>query len=153
MSFDSHTVSPMRILSSKRHLAFSFLLLSASLLSGGQAEPGPAAVLDTEKLKCYVERFNADDEEMYANIPNAQAYDFLKDNIPLFECPDEDFERTYYFRWWTYRKHVKQTPEGYVITEFLPKVSWSKKYNTISCPAGHHFYEGRWLHDPVYLDD
>jgi len=24
-------------------------------------------------------------------------------------CPDEDFERTYYFRWWTYRKQLVQT--------------------------------------------
>lgn len=111
------------------------------------------SVLDTDKLKTYVERFNADDEELYAHIPNAEAYDFLKDNIPLFECPDDDFERTYYFRWWTYRKHVKETPDGYVITEFLPEVSWSGKHNTISCPAGHHFYEGRWLREPVYLDD
>jgi len=33
----------------------------------------------------------------------------LRTNVPLFECPDKDFERTYYFRWWTYRKHIKQT--------------------------------------------
>jgi hypothetical protein len=48
---------------------------------------------------------------------------------------------------------VKKTPDGFVITEFLPKVSWSGKHNTISCPAGHQFYEGRWLHNPKYLDD
>ena len=40
-----------------------------------------------------------------------------------------------------------------MITEFLPKVPWSAKHNTISCPAGHHFYEGRWLHDPKYMND
>ena len=40
-----------------------------------------------------------------------------------------------------------------MITEFLPEVPWSGKHNTISCPAGHHFYEGRWLHDSRYLDD
>ena len=43
------------------------------------------------------------------------------------------------------------TPEGFVITEFLPDVPWSGKYNTISCSAAHHFYEGRWLHDQSYL--
>ena len=78
---------------------------------------------------------------------------FLRDNIPLFECPDKELEQTYYFRWWTYRKHIKQTPDGFVITEFLPPVNWAGKYNTISCPAAHHFYEGRWLHDGKYLDD
>ena len=77
----------------------------------------------------------------------------MQANIPLFECPDKDFERTWYFRWWTYRKHVKKTPDGCVITEFLPKVAWAGKHNTISCPAGHHFYEGRWLRNPRFLDD
>lgn len=125
-----------------------FVFLFAGLIL--QAEPN---VLDYAKLQAYVEQFNQDDEELYAHIPNDEAFEFLKANIPLFECPDEDFERTYYFRWWTYRKHVRNTPDGYVITEFLPDVNWSGKYNTISCPAGHHFYEGRWLHKPVYLDD
>jgi len=116
------------------------------------AAPGPA-VLDHDELKGYVERFNAEDEELYANIPNKDAYAFLKNNIPLFDCPAPAFERTYYFRWWTYRKHIKKTDDGYVVTEFLPEVNWSGKHNTIVCPVGHQFYEGRWLHDPVYLDD
>jgi len=133
---------------------FSAVLLGAVVLSGwAHAEEKTGAVLTTEKLKSYVERFNADDEELYSNIKNRDAYAFLEKNIPLFECPDEDFERTYYFRWWTYRKHVKLTNDGYVITEFMPKVPWSGKYNTINCPAAHHFYEGRWLHDQQIMDD
>ena len=133
----------------------SLLVLAGLMLLCPAEAPAAAgaAVLEAEAFRHYVDRFNRDDEELYANIPNANAWEFLKANIPLFECPDKDFERTYYFRWWTYRKHVKQTPDGYVITEFLPKVPWSRKYNTISCPAGHHFYEGRWLHDGKYLDD
>ena len=110
-------------------------------------------VLDHETLKGYLEQFNADDEELYSNIKNKDAFNFLALNIPLFECPDEDFQRTWYFRWWTYRKHVKSTEDGYVITEFLPKVPWSGKHNTINCPAAHHVYEGRWLRNPQYLDD
>lgn len=131
------------------------VLVAASMGVGleGLAAAPERLVLDGAKLKDYVTRFNADDEELYANIPNKEAFAFLDRNIPLFECPDEDFERTYYFRWWTYRKHVKDTPDGYVVTEFLPKVSWSGKHNTINCPAGHQFYEGRWLADPRYLDD
>ena len=110
-------------------------------------------LIDENKLKSYVERFNNDDEELYSNISNKDALNFLQQNIPLFECPDIDIERTYYFRWWTYRKHIKHTEDGYVITEFLPDVPWSGKHNTISCPAGHHYYEGRWLHNTKYLDD
>ena len=110
-------------------------------------------ILKSTELKDYIDEFNANDEELYANIPNDKAWEFLKENIPLFDCPNTDFERTYYFRWWTYRKHIKRTSDGYVVTEFLPKVYWSGKHNTICCPVGHHFYEGRWLHDSRYLDD
>jgi len=106
-----------------------------------------------DRLAQYVDAFNTADEPLYANIPNAEAMRFLSVNIPLFECPDKDFERTYYFRWWTFRKHVKKTPDGYVITEFLPNVPWSGKHNTISCPAAHHFREGRWLRDPKFLSE
>ena len=119
----------------------------------GRTKPGPM-LLDTKALERYVERFNAGDEEFYAqHVPNAEAAAFLKANVPLLDCPDKDIEEIYHFRWWTYRKHVKKTPDGFVITEFLPQVTWSGKHNTISCPAGHHFHEGRWLHDAKYLDD
>ncbi len=100
----------------------------------------------TEKIKHYVELFNEQDEETYKNgTDNAHALAWLENEIPLFECPDEDIERTYYFRYWTFRKHVRRTPDGYVITEFLPKVTWSGKHNEINAAVGHHIYEGRWL--------
>ena len=109
---------------------------------------------DANRVQHYVETFNAHDEETVKNyVPNADASDWLSKNIPFFECPDMAIERTYYFRWWVYRKHIKQTPEGFVVTEFLPDVPWAGKYNTISCPAGHHFYEGRWLRNDRYLKD
>ncbi len=134
---------------------FPILILSAGVLLSGLAPAAPTSpVLKSAAFKHHVDTFNADDDEPYANaIPNAKAWDFLADNMPLFECPDEDLERTYYFRWWTYRKHLRETPDGWVVTEFLPKVPWSTKHNTICCPAGHHFYEGRWLADSKYLDD
>ena len=129
--------------------AIAVMMLVTCSLQAGES----GFILNSDTFKHYVDEFNANDEELYTNIPNAQAWDFLKNNIPLFHCPDKDFERTYYFRWWTYRKHVKKTPDGYVITEFLPQVPWSGKHNTISCPAAHHFYEGRWLHNAKYLND
>ena len=114
----------------------------------------PPAVLKADTFKRYIDSFNENDEEIYIqHIPNTKSWDFIKANIPLFECPDKDFERTFYFRWWTFRKHIKHTEDGFVITEFLPKVKWAGKHNTISCSAGHHFYEARWLHDRKYLDD
>lgn len=102
----------------------------------------------------YIDKFNAGDEEtVVQHISNAAAKDWLSDNIPLFECPDKELEEAYYFRWWVYRKHVKKTPDGFVITEFHPDVPWAGKHNTIVCPAGHHIYEGRWLRDGKYIED
>ena len=107
-----------------------------------------------KSLRDYVAAFNAADEELYTNaVPNAAAADFLERNVPAFECPDADVERTYAFRWWTYRKHLKKTVDGWVVTEFLPDVSWAGKHNTISCPLGHHLREGRWLRGASFLDD
>ena len=102
----------------------------------------------------YVAEFNAADDEIYSQeFDNTKAEQFLKDNVPFFDCPDKELEKTYYFRWWTYRKHVKPTPEGYVISEFLPDVRWAGKYNAICCPGMHQFAEGRWLRNPQYLKE
>tara|TARA_B100000287_G_scaffold59887_1_gene52437 strand:- start:61 stop:1695 length:1635 start_codon:yes stop_codon:yes gene_type:complete len=110
--------------------------------------------LNTSKLESYVKKFNESDNELYRqHIPNKNAFEFLSENIPLIELPNKDLEETYYFRWWTFRKHIKSTQDGFVITEFLPEVSWSMKHNTINCPAGHHIYEGRWLKDPKYISE
>jgi hypothetical protein len=111
-------------------------------------------ILNSDNYRHYIDTFNVNDNELYKNfIPNEQCWEFLSGNIPLLDIPDKTIERTYYFRWWTYRKHIKLTPDGFVITEFLPKVPWSGKYNTICCPAALHFYEGRWLHERKFLND
>ena len=111
-------------------------------------------LIDKNFVGQYIDNFNKNDVELYQQfITNADVKKFLLDNVPLIDIPDKDIEKTYYFRWWTYRKHIKNTEDGFVITEFLPKVFWSMKHNTINCPAGHHIYEGRWLRDPKYISD
>ena len=98
----------------------------------------------------YVASFNATDDELYIQeFDNSEAADFMKANVPYFECPDKELEKTYYFRWWTFRKHIKETEVGHVITEFLPPVRWAGPYNTINCPACFHIREGRWLKDEL----
>lgn len=98
--------------------------------------------------------FNKYDNELYKqSIPNKKSYEFLRNTMPVFECPDKNVERTYYFRWWTYRKHIKETSYGYIITEFLPEVSWSADYNAITCPGLFHFLEGRWMRNTEILSD
>lgn len=148
----------------RKEKRFALLLLIAGICTvasgarrgkepDGVVQGGPS-ILNPDSFRHYIDTFGENDEEIYIQyIPNDKAWAFLKRNVPLLECPDEDIERTYYFRWWTYRKHIKQTPDGFVITEFLPKVSWSGRHNAICCPAGHHFYEGRWIHEPKFLDD
>jgi hypothetical protein len=111
-------------------------------------------VLKQDSLRSYVAAFNRNDHTHFGQaISNEAAADWLAAQVPRFECPDPEIEEIYHFRWWTFRKHIKEIADGFVITEFLPKVPWSGKHNTISCPAGHHFREGRWISDPKYLDD
>lgn len=103
-------------------------------------------VLDPLTGESYIRRFNsADEETVVQKVDNASAWAWLDGNMPLFECPDPHIEETYYFRWWLYRKHIKETPDGPIVTEFHPSVPWAGKHNSINCACGHHFYEGRWL--------
>ena len=102
----------------------------------------------TKNWKEYIKEFIFNDTELYVNdIPNEKSIEFLEEQIPIIELPDKVIERTYYFRWWTYRKHIRTTPEGHVITEFLPDVPWATTHNAISCAANYHIREGRWLKD------
>ena len=107
-----------------------------------------------EKLKAYVDKFNSNDEEtVVQDIPNSKAYRFLQDNAPIFECPDETIEETFAFRTWTLRKHIHTTEDGLMMTEFLPKVSWSGKHNAINAPLFHHLNEYRWFANAKKLND
>lgn len=102
----------------------------------------------------HVEFFNAmAPEEVVNHIPDARAWEWMVVNIPRFACPDADVERIYYYRWWAFRKHIKQTPAGFIITEFLKPVKHGGQYNAISCALGHHIAEARWLRTRRYLDE
>lgn len=113
------------------------------------------AVLKVADYEHYVKQFNAQDDELHATwIPNSNSWSFLKDNIPLLDVPDKRLEQIYYFRWWTYRKHIKPIQGrqfSFVVTEFLPSVPWAGVNNTIPCAAAHHIREGRWLHNLTYV--
>jgi hypothetical protein len=111
-------------------------------------------VLKSDQFRHHVESFNHVFVEDVVNaIPDAEAWTWMERNLPLFACPDPDVERTWYYRWWTFRKHIKQTAAGHVLTEFLRPVKHAGQYNTISCALGHHIAEGRWIRDRRYLDD
>ncbi|TGE24216.1 glycoside hydrolase [Hymenobacter aquaticus] len=133
------------------------LLTALGLLAGAAAPAGaqqrPPFVLSTEPLRTSVAWFNSLDQETVVNlVPNAGAADWLAEQVPLFECPDSALQQTYYYRWWTFRKHLKQTPDGYVFTEFITPMKHAGAHNTISSALGHHLNEGRWLHDSQFID-
>jgi hypothetical protein len=119
------------------------------------AGAAPAAVmLRADDFRFHVDYFNTmEDENIAQAIPNDQAWDWMKANIPLFECPQKNFEEMFYYRWWTLRKHIRETPLGHVMTEFLISRPYADKYNMIACALGHHIYESRWLHNPQYLQE
>jgi hypothetical protein len=86
------------------------LMLFATQVVGQQK-----ATVETKLLKKYITYFNSLDTEAVKNyIPNAQAFDWLATNIPLLECPDKVIEQNYYYRWWTFRKHLVKTPDGFI---------------------------------------
>ena len=110
------------------------------------------AVLHYDDFAHYAEHFNTmEDENIVTTIPNAQSSEWMRKNIPLFDCPQENFREMYYYRWWTLRKHIKRTPVGYGMTEFLVDRSYADRYNLIACAIGHHVMESRWLRDTTYL--
>ncbi len=74
-------------------------------------------------------------------------------HFPKFCSSDSELNTTYQYRCELYNRHVKQTPAGYVVTEFLPDVPWAGIYNTICCPAMHHFRDGRWLAESALMED
>lgn len=130
----------------------SFVLLTTVAVFP-QAKKKPA-ILKASSFKHYVDYFNKmEDENIKQAISNDSSWDWMQKNIPLFECPQQNFEEIFYYRWWTLRKHIKKTEKGFVFTEFLVQRSYADKYNLIASGLGHHIYESRWLHDQKYLND
>jgi hypothetical protein len=104
--------------------------------------------LEPASFSHWIERFNAMEDENVTNVvSNADSWKWLEKEIPLFECPDREVEEMYYFRWWSFRKHLERMQGGFVFTEFLTRET------PVSSALGHQLMEGRWLHDQDYLDD
>ncbi|MBN1309175.1 MAG: hypothetical protein JXA18_14725, partial [Chitinispirillaceae bacterium] len=125
-------------------IAVGATLFLVSTLARGQG------LLDTADYRQYVIQFNSmDPETIVKAIPNVRAWDWMKKNIPLFECSSAKIEEIYYYRWWTYRKHIikQEGYSGYVLTEFN---NW---VHAQSSAYSHHLSEGRWLRDQTLLDD
>ncbi|MDR6197762.1 MGH1-like glycoside hydrolase domain-containing protein [Siphonobacter sp. SORGH_AS_0500] len=110
-------------------------------------------------LSAHVDEFNA-----YKNRPESDGpfnasnnKTFLQENIPLFTSSDAGISRVYNYRWWMISKHLKSynDPEDsksyWVVTEFFGVKPWASLSGAITCPAGHQFYDARWLRDDTFL--
>ncbi len=111
------------------------------------------SIVPLKKLNDYTTYFNSLDSEDVKNyVSNDKAAGWIAANAPMFDCPDSAIEKVYYYRWWTFRKHLKETPAGFIFTEFITPVKHAGKFNAISSALGHQIYEGRWLRNPTYID-
>ena len=81
--------------------------------------------------------------------------EFLQKNVPKFLCSNEDYTEVFNYRWWMITKHLKEWEEDgeefYVFTEFPGIPGWAANSGAIPAPAGHQFYDLRWMRDPKYL--
>ena len=77
---------------------------------------------------------------------------WLENNIPFIETPDELLDRVYYFRWNNLLSNlVKRKSDGkYEFTESSELGSYHKY---IDCAQGHHLLDARWIRDTKYLND
>ncbi len=100
-------------------------------------------------LRSYIDKFEALDGGKYQKFfrPDTDIYGFLKENLPAFSCSDKTLEEIYYFRAYTFAKHLKVNRYNQVIlTEWLDTASWQAETDgAISCPVGHHISELKWL--------
>jgi len=69
----------------------------------------------------------------------------------MFYSSDEDFTETYNYRWWMISKHLRKWKDIWVFTEFFGWPGHGSISGAIPCPAGHQFYDLRWMRDPQYL--
>jgi len=132
---------------------FAAALFACLGFSRSPATSTPAqSLLRAGTYRHYFEQFNTDEEEMLGQSEPLE-WRWFKQNIPWLDVPDKDLEEIYYFRWYSFQKHIKRTASGFVIDEFSVDVPWSGRYNTISAAAGHHIREARWLRTSKYAED
>ena len=81
--------------------------------------------------------------------------DWYEANIPFLDVPDQQVQDVYYYRWRTYKEHLRYTnpQDGWTSTEFLDCCGYAAPYQSIDAAAGHQITEGRWLRDTTYGDD
>ncbi len=147
----------------------ALLLLPATLMPGeskSQANAKASAtasqvnsILAPQSFHHYVTEFQAQEQSVqeYAHEASAENSDdpwqWILANIPWFESSDANFQQIYYFRWFSFQKHIVHTNRGDLLSEFLYKVKWAGYGNTVADAVPHHLREARWLRNPKLAND
>ena len=119
--------------------------------STGRAHNGDSFVLQPDRFHHYTEEFVRQEKEATGKDA-ADPWPWMLANIPWFESSDPHFQEIYYFRWYSFQKHIVPTPRGPVISEFIPKMKWAGYGNTVGVAVPHQLREARWLRDPTLAE-
>jgi hypothetical protein len=126
------------------------LLPAASAQTSAPAQP--FTVLHPDDYHHYVNQFTADEREATGQQP-ADEWPWIAANAPLFDSSNKQFEEMYYFRWYSFEKHVEQTADyGYLITEWLHRPDLPQN-GVLPDAAPFHLGEARWLRNPKIAED
>jgi hypothetical protein len=129
-----------------------------AIAAGTACAQSAPAVLKPAEFQHYVSLFEAQEKEatgtVYNGVAGEDAWTWMQQEIPWFESSDKGFEEMYYFRWYAWKKHLVETPKGYVITEWLPKPEFTDgSYGALPDAAPFHIAEARWLKDKKIAED
>jgi len=141
--------SSMRILLS---IALVATLLASVASAQTTAPAQPFAVLHPDDYRHYVNQFAADEREATGQQP-ADEWPWIAATVPLFDSSNKQFEEMYYFRWYSFEKHVEETPDyGYLITEWLHRPDLPQN-GVLPDAAPFHLGEARWLRNRKIAED
>ena len=119
-----------------------------------KAKASKTLALDVDEFNGY-SHLNGNRPEFDGWLKKDNNGEFLEKNVPKFLCPNEDFTEVFNYRWWMITKHLKEWEEDgkkfYVFTEFPGFPGWAANSGAIPAPAGHQFYDLRWMRDSKYL--
>jgi hypothetical protein len=117
-------------------------LAAPAALPDGFAGPYPAVGAGTHFLN---------DDALIAGFKEP---DWYKANIPFLDVPDQQIQQTYYYRWRTWKEHIRQTgpANGPILTESFGAPGYSAPFGGIDAAAGHQVDEARWVRDQQYAD-
>ena len=83
------------------------------------------------------------DDGSGVGVVNQSTFEWASENLPLFDCDDEDLVSAYYYRAKSYKSHMMRTDWvdiKHVSSEFGPTVPWGGVYGTINAAAGHQVW-------------